>query len=522
MKDRPPRDRDRDRDHLHVVPADDDTAGDLGRTPPHDLDAEQAVLGALLHGPTTIDTVTATGLDGRDFYRPAHELLFDTLVDLHTAGTPTDPITVVDHLRDNGTLNRVGGPTYLHDLYTRAPLAPEQIAPHHAGIVTRLARRRRWLESATRIGQYAHTGNGDIDTFATEELERLGNPTTTGPEPSTWQPVDLDDYLNGTYAETPPVFLARADGACLLYAGAVHSIAGEPESGKTWVAVLAVVERLAAGQPVLYVDFEDRPQRIVQRLLAAGATPTQIRGQFRYLRPETALNPATRPHLAAAANGATLAILDGVTEAMTLHGLELNDNTDVARFLELLPRRLADTGAAVLQIDHVIKDHEKRGRYAIGGQHKLAGIDGCAYKITVTEPFARGRRGHARITLDKDREGHVRAAALGHTVATLTLDSRPTEHHDHDQLRIYLDTPQADTGPDGGFRPTGYMTKVSTFLLLHAGANKKAIETGVKGKAEHIRAALQALINEGYVRTEDGPNRQLFHHVETPFMEDDE
>ena len=60
--------------------------------------------------------------------------------------------------------------------------------------------------------------------------------------------------------------------------------------------------------------------------------------------------------------------MDGITEAMSLHGLQLQDNNDVARFMVMLPRRFARTGAAALLIDHVTKDRETRGRYAIGAQ----------------------------------------------------------------------------------------------------------------------------------------------------------
>ena len=69
-------------------------------------------------------------------------------------------------------------------------------------------------------------------------------------------------------------------------------------------------------------------------------------------------------------------VIDGVTEAMTMHGLELKDNADVAKFVELLPRPLARMGAAVVLVDHVAKDTGGRGRFAIGAPHKLAGIDG--------------------------------------------------------------------------------------------------------------------------------------------------
>jgi len=118
---------------------------------------------------------------------------------------------------------------------------------------------------------------------------------------------------------------------------------------------------------------------------------------------------------------------DGVTEAMSLQGLELKDNADVAKFVVLLPRSLARMGGAVVLVDHVAKDRNGRGRFAIGAQHKLAGIDGAAYSIEVIRPFGRGMRGLSRLTVTKDRPGFVRPnAAYGKGAGPVHLHSSPT------------------------------------------------------------------------------------------------
>lgn len=491
--------------------------------PPHNHDAEQATLGAALIDAHARDALTAL-LDPDDFYTPRHELIYDALITLHAAGTPVDVVTVAEHLQQAGSLARAGGAPYIAHLISIAPPGPT--ATWHAQIVADYAARRRIQQAANKIADQASRPGSDLDDLTATALHQLQQATaraTTGQTPSTWRPVDLGPILDGTLADTPaPTILPRADGPCLLYAGAVHSIAGEPESGKTWVAIRAAVTELAAGNTVLYVDFEDRATRIVNRFLAAGATPNQIRDQLRYIRPDTALTATTTTHLEHAAHGATLAVIDGITEAMTLHGLSLLDNEDVARWLALMPRRLADHGPAVLQIDHVIKNAENRGRYAIGGQHKLAGIDGAAYKVTVTEPFGRGKKGHARITLDKDREGHVRAIALGHTVAVLTIDARDTERHTADQLRIYLDPPTADVGPDGAFRPTHLMESVSRYVEVNPGCTGKTITDTIRGNTKAIRDGLAALVREGYLRTEPGIRNAVHHWSERPFREDDQ
>ena len=89
------------------------------------------------------------------------------------------------------------------------------------------------------------------------------------------------------------------------------------------------------------------------------------------------------------ARSPTLAVLDGVTNSMTLEGLSLKDNTEVAQFYTRLPRWIARRGPAVLLLDHVAKSIDGRGRFALGAQAKLAEIDGAAYTITMTQPFGR-------------------------------------------------------------------------------------------------------------------------------------
>jgi hypothetical protein len=82
-------------------------------------------------------------------------------------------------------------------------------------------------------------------------------------------------------------------------------------------------------------------------------------------------------------------VVDGVTKAMVLQGLDIRDNKDVAEFLTKLARPLADAGAAVLLIDHVTKDREGRGRWELGAHHKLAGTD-LTHMLEPIRSFGRG------------------------------------------------------------------------------------------------------------------------------------
>jgi AAA domain len=203
-------------------------------------------------------------------------------------------------------------------------------------------------------------------------------PTAEAPQSeagsSTWEPVDLRAVAAADPAASQPTMLVRSDGVRLLYKGKLHAFNGPSESGKTWLALHICVEQILNGEHVLYIDFEDRPETFIERLLALALNFDAIVEGFHYIRPDDPSRELDRLRLGEflEAFRPTVAFIDGVTEAMTLHDLELNSNRDVAMFIALLPRRLARSGVAVVQIDHVVKDKEERGRHAIGAQHKLA------------------------------------------------------------------------------------------------------------------------------------------------------
>lgn len=492
-------------------------------TPQHNPEAEQAILGALILNPATIDTL-AGELQPGDFYQPRHETIWNAAHHLHhNPGTTLDLLTLAEHLRQTGELQRIGGPTYLHDLMEACPLAAN--ATYYARIVRNAARLRKVDEVATRLHEVARKADPtSIDQALADSLDILDTATarfgpTTGPiTPTTWAPVDLELVLAGEYLDPPPTMLHRTDGVPLLYDGAVHTISGESESGKTWLTLLAALQLLEAGDNVVFIDFEDRADRVIARLMALGATPQQIRDHFAYIRPDRPLDDDGRAQLTPHLTDTHLAIIDGVTEAMTIHGYDLNSNADSALFQALLPRWIADHGPAVVLIDHVVKDHEKQGRFALGAQHKLAGIDGVAYLVKMLQPFARGKRGIARIDIAKDRPGHVRGYAHGKTIAEFTLDA--TSGNDA-ILTAHLTPPGHDTGRAGDtFEPTIFMERISRFVQLNPGLSKKAIEDTINGRASTKRLALELLVTRGYIGTKNGTRGAVQHYHQKPYYAD--
>ncbi|MFC4495551.1 replicative DNA helicase [Streptomyces ovatisporus] len=135
-------------------------AASFERVPPQDLEAEQSVLGGMLLSKDAIADVVEV-LKGHDFYRPAHELVYQAVLDLYAKGEPADPITVTAELTRRGEIGRVGGPGYVHSLVQTVPTAAN--AEYYAEIVHERAVLRRLVEAGTRITQMGYAADGDVD-----------------------------------------------------------------------------------------------------------------------------------------------------------------------------------------------------------------------------------------------------------------------------------------------------------------------------------------------------------------------
>ena len=134
--------------------------GEFERTPPHDLAAEQCVLGGMLLSKDAISDVLEV-IRPNDHYRPAHQLVHEVILDLYGRGEPADAVTVAAELTKSGDIARVGGAPYLHTLIASVPTAAN--AGYYARIVRERAILRRLVEVGTRIVQLGYAGDGDAD-----------------------------------------------------------------------------------------------------------------------------------------------------------------------------------------------------------------------------------------------------------------------------------------------------------------------------------------------------------------------
>lgn len=335
-------------------------------------------------------------------------------------------------------------------------------------------------------------------------------------ERSSWYPRPLD--LDGEAEEVIPSFLARNDGHRLFYTGKINALLGESESGKTWVALLAVKQALEIEQKVIYLDFEDSGKGILGRLRSLGVEDRRFK-TFTYANPDQNLTLDERIDLVDALQEIQpdLIIVDGVNAAMTLLNLELTSNRDATFFSQQLLRPLALSGACVITIDHVPKSKDNRGNYAIGAQAKRADINGCALAVSVVQPFGRGMNGELILKVTKDRPGAVREHSKEATFAGRVLLNSTHEGI----VTMKVESPQM--GEVNRTRPTHLMEEVSkTLEAALTPLSKNAVEKAIKGKAEWVRIAIQVLIDEKFVGIENGSRNALNLKSLRPYRQEDD
>jgi len=142
----------------------------VGQAPPHSLEAEQSVLGAILLSDRTLYAlVIDEGLKGEDFYRERHRVIYETMLELYAENEPIDVLTVTEHLRSKGVLEDVGGPSAVDQLAGAVPAAGN--ARRYAQIVRDHALMRRLLTTTYEI-QAQVLNNAALPREIVEQAER--------------------------------------------------------------------------------------------------------------------------------------------------------------------------------------------------------------------------------------------------------------------------------------------------------------------------------------------------------------
>jgi replicative DNA helicase len=251
------------------------------RQPPQDVSAEQSVLGGMLLSKDAIADVVEV-LRAGDFYRPAHQAVYDCVLDLYGRGEPADPITVSADLERRGELGRVGGAPYLHTLIATVPTAAN--AGYYAEIVAEKAVLRRLVEAGTRIVQLGyHGGEGaEVDEVVdraqaavyevTERrmsedyiaLEELLQPTM--------DEIDAIASRGGQSAGVPTGFVDLDAVTNGLHPGQMCVVAARPGLGKSTLGLdFARSCSVAHGMSSVIFSLEMSRTEITMRLLSAEA-----------------------------------------------------------------------------------------------------------------------------------------------------------------------------------------------------------------------------------------------------------
>lgn len=318
--------------------------------------------------------------------------------------------------------------------------------------------------------------------------------------------VDLIRYLNDDCEPEKPEIGQIEGGGTLLYSGRLNEIHGEPSAGKTNVELSISLDVLRRGS-VIFIDPEDTPRAIINRLLSFGADSHAILERFHYIH-----NPEACQILQAIewnkVNPVELVCIDGLAELLAARGVSENDPTEILRFFRAYIRPFAESGSAVLVSDHVTKDSDSRGRWSRGSGAKLGRYDGAVYSCKVIREYGPTQAGAVKLTVAKDRNGGV-----GHQgIVAAEVHFKPIENGSGTLVRIKA---------PGNFQLSALMEKVSRAIEADSEISKRDLRK--LGKASNVDKAIEYLEEAGFLKvTKSGPGLSNRYEILKVYREDQE
>ena len=251
------------------------------RVPPHNLNAEESLLGALLLSRDVVDLVGELGVTVEHFYKPSHQHIYAAIRGLTTTGQPVDVVTVADELRRNGLLDEIGGPQTLLELQNATPAVSN--ASLYAKIVQDTAMLRKLIGVATDIAEIAYLEPDDVtkaldeaETKVFEVADERVNLTTIR-SLSDLLPLAMDK-LQETF-ERGDIITGTATGfhdldemLSGLQPSTLNIIGARPAMGKTSLGLgIAAYVAQTARRPVLVFSLEMGHAELTQRILSSEA-----------------------------------------------------------------------------------------------------------------------------------------------------------------------------------------------------------------------------------------------------------
>jgi replicative DNA helicase len=247
------------------------------RIPPHNLDAEQSLLGAMLLARDAIAAAVET-CTADDFYKPAHGHIFDAITTLYSRGEPADPVTVADELTRAALLEAVGGLPALISLQADTPATTN--AARYARIVEEHALLRRLISVAGEIAEMGYNVPEDVaaavdraETLVFEVAERR---VTDSLKPLQGLLVETLDRLERLFDRgeaitgVPTGYIDLDERLYGLQPSSLVIVGGRPAMGKTSFALgMAAHAAVEARVPTLVFSLEMSHDELTQRLLVA-------------------------------------------------------------------------------------------------------------------------------------------------------------------------------------------------------------------------------------------------------------
>lgn len=247
------------------------------RTMPHDDVAEQSVLGGMLLSKDAIADVVES-LRASDFYKPAHETIYEAILSLYGHGSPADAITVADELKKRGELTRVGGAAYLHTLIASVPTAAN--AQYYAEIVKEHAIMRRLIEAGTKIAQLGYANETEADTLVDQAQAEIYAVTDGNAKEdyvsfsealeATMREIDANSNRpDGVYG-VPTDFIELDELTGGLHGGQMIVIAARPGVGKSTLALdIARSAAIHHHMATVFFSLEMSRTELAMRVLSA-------------------------------------------------------------------------------------------------------------------------------------------------------------------------------------------------------------------------------------------------------------
>lgn len=251
-----------------------DPATNGGRIPPHNLDAERSLLGAMLLTGDAIATATETGITPDDFHNPKHGHIYDAVLALYVAGEPIDATTVTAELHQHGITH-----VDRADLTTiTAETAASANAGHYARLVKDNADLRRLIRIGARIADLGYTTLTDVD-HTVQEAEQLVYDLAARRDTTDTAAIARDAltaYIEELEARTEQTFVGVPTGRAGLdrlimgmRAGQMLVLAARPAMGKSTLAwVIAHHVAHEHKRPVVFYSLEMHRSEIMERWIA--------------------------------------------------------------------------------------------------------------------------------------------------------------------------------------------------------------------------------------------------------------